>query len=259
MTNPHGTFIWYELMTADPAGARRFYEGVVGWRIDAEGMPGMDYRIIHAGDGQAGGLLTLNEDMRGNGARPAWIGYIGVDDVDRSVAAIEARGGRSVMPAFDIPGVGRLAMVADPNGAVFYVMRGASPEDSKAFARDTVGHCAWNELATDDPGRALAFYTDLFDWTDGGSMPMGEAGAYQFLNQPDGMIGAISPVLGDAPHPVWTYYFRVADIDRAAAQMAALGGKLLHGPHEVPGGDFIIIGQDTEGATCAFVGARPHA
>lgn len=260
MTNPHGTFIWYELMSADPAKARRFYEGVVGWAIDAEPMPGdTEYRLINAADTQAGGMLTLTEDMRQGGARPTWIGYIGVDDVDASVAAIEAKGGRTVMGAMDVPNVGRMAMMADPGGAPFYVMRGASDEDSGAFARNTVGHCAWNELATDDPKGALDFYTTLFNWTDGGGMPMGDQGTYQFLNQPDGMIGAISPVLGDAPHPVWTYYFRVADIDKAAAQMAALGGKLLHGPHEVPGGDHIIIGLDAEGATCAFVGAKSNA
>src|SRR3990170_2568514 len=121
MPNPHGSFIWYELITPDPDGSKRFYDAVVGWDIEAQPSGDMDYRMIRRSDGgHAGGVLRLSDDMASHGARPVWLGYIGVDDVDASVAATEQSGGKALMPATDMPGVGRIAMVADAQGAPFY-------------------------------------------------------------------------------------------------------------------------------------------
>ena len=148
MTNPHGSWIWYELMTPDAAASRSFYEAVVGWTIDAESMApgGAEYRILHAADGDIGGMLTLDAAMLGGGAKPTWLGYIGVDDVDATVERLRFAGGSVHVPPTDIPGVGRFAMVADPQGVPFYVMRGFSPESSTAYARFGEGHVSWNEL-----------------------------------------------------------------------------------------------------------------
>ena len=82
MSNPKGDFIWYELLTTDADAAQRFYGDVVGWTVSDSGQPGMDYRILDAGDGQAGGLMQINEQMPG--AKPVWLGYVGVPDVDGS-------------------------------------------------------------------------------------------------------------------------------------------------------------------------------
>ena len=91
MANAHGSFIWYELLTKDAKAAKAFYDDVVGWNIDAQPAPGgMDYRTINASDGAAGGLMQLNADMLAHGAKPTWLGYIGVDDVDAAVAAVVA-------------------------------------------------------------------------------------------------------------------------------------------------------------------------
>jgi predicted enzyme related to lactoylglutathione lyase len=126
--NPAGSFIWYELMTPDPAGAKAFYDSVVGWNIAAESQFPNGYRMIGRSDGKsAGGLLPLTDEMQQHGARPTWLSYISVDDVDRTVSAIEEAGGKTYMPAFDIPDVGRVAMVADPQGAPFYVMKPTPP------------------------------------------------------------------------------------------------------------------------------------
>src|SRR3990170_3558907 len=83
-----GSFIWYELITPDPNGAKLFYDSVVGWDIDRDALPGpVEYRMIKRSDGgTAGGLLRLTEDMTSHGARPVWLGYIAVDDIDASVA-----------------------------------------------------------------------------------------------------------------------------------------------------------------------------
>lgn len=259
MTPSH--FIWYELLTTDVAAAQRFYTEVIGWTVQAGETPGMDYRHLVAPDGEhVGGMLQLTDQMTAGGARPVWLGYINVPDVDAAVAAIAAQGGTTQMPPTSIDNVGRIAMVADPQGAPIYVMKPTPPPDragaqSTAFSRTAVGHCGWNELATPDPERAFGFYTGQFGWTDGGSMPMGAMGDYHFFNDESGMIGAVMKSDGNRP-PMWTYYFRVADIDAAKSKVEANGGTVMHGPQDVPGGDYILVGGDPQGAMFALVGAR---
>src|SRR5690349_11021133 len=131
--NPHGSFIWYELLTADPDSAAAFYGEVLGWSAAGAGQPGIDYRIFSANGSPVGGHMKLPDGAEEFGMRPGWLGYVGVDDVDRTVESIEAAGGKVHMPAMDMDGVGRIALVADPQGIPFYVMRGASDEASDSF------------------------------------------------------------------------------------------------------------------------------
>jgi predicted enzyme related to lactoylglutathione lyase len=137
-SNPTGDFIWYELMTPDAEGAGRFYSAVVpGWKF-GEKMPGdVDYRGIERSDaGNAGGVLQIDDTMRSHGARPIWLGYIHAPDVDETVASVEQAGGKALMPAFGVPGVGRIAMVSDPQGAPFDVMKPMPPADKTEAASD---------------------------------------------------------------------------------------------------------------------------
>ncbi len=253
MPNPHGDFIWYELITPDPDGAKTFYDAVMGWEVAPAASDQIDYREIRTDDGAAGGMLRLTAEMQSHGARPIWLGYVGVDDVDQSVAAIEQAGGKALMPAFEVPNVGRIAMVADPQGAPFYVMRGDSEETSHAFSPTGVGHCGWNELATRDQGAALQFYTSQFGWSAGDVMPMGDMGDYQFITHHGVMLGAIMTAAADKLAR-WRFYFRVADVDAAKRAIEDSGGVVIHGPQEVPGGDRIVIGTDPQGAEFALVG-----
>jgi len=251
--NPHGDFIWYELITPDPDGAKAFYDAVVGWDIAPPASDQIDYREIRAGDGAAGGVLRLTAEMEAHGARPIWLGYIGVDDVDQSVAVVEQAGGKALMPAFNVPNVGRIAMAADPQGVPFYVMRGDSDETSTAFQPTGVGHVSWNELATRDQNAALEFYTSRFGWTAGDVMPMGDMGDYQFITHHGVPLGAMMTAAPDNPAR-WRFYFRVADVDTAKQAVEGGGGTVIHGPQEVPGGDRILIGIDPQGAEFALVG-----
>jgi predicted enzyme related to lactoylglutathione lyase len=255
MPNPHGDFIWYELMTPDSEAAGRFYSAVIpGWTL-GERMPGeIDYRAITRSDGgNSGGVLQLDESMRSNGARPSWLGYIGVDDVDSAVEGVRAGGGSVLMPAWDVPGVGRIAMVADPQGVPFYVMRGASDESSDVFDPMGVGRVAWNELAARDQKAALEFYTTQFNWTAGDAMPMGEIGDYQFISHHGVQLGAMMNAAADKPAR-WRFYFRVADVDAAKVAVENGGGTVLHGPQVVPGGDRVLICLDPGGAEFGVVG-----
>jgi predicted enzyme related to lactoylglutathione lyase len=256
-----GDFIWYELMTPDPDGAKDFYDALIGWTI-SEGAPEYGgYRMIGRSDGKfAGGVLPLTDEMQQHGARPTWLGYIYVPDVDRALAAIEAAGGRTYLPANDIPNVGRIAMVADPQGAPFYVMTPIPPTDdpngrSDVFSPDGLQRCSWNELATSDPAAARKFYTAQFGWDDSEYMDMGEMGEYRFLEQNGTRIGALCGLV-EGRQPQWRYYIRVPSIAKAKETAEGKGGTIHMGPHQVPTGDYIIIGSDPQGAEFALVGGK---
>jgi len=257
---PRGDFIWYELMTPDPEASKAFYDAVIGWNI-GEGVAEYNgYRMIGRSDGKfAGGVLPLNDEMQQHGARPTWLGYIHVPDVDRAAASIESAGGKTLMPANDIPNVGRIAMVADPQGAPFYIMKPLPPEgdpDAKSDVFDPKAEqrVGWNELSTSDPAAARRFYGDQFGWTSEQFMPMGEDGEYRFIEQDGVTIGAIAGTM-KGQHPHWRFYVRVPSIGRAKEAVEANGGKVAMGPMEVPGGDHILIGFDPQGAEFALVGA----
>jgi uncharacterized protein len=263
MSNQHGDFIWYELLTKDADKAGDFYGKVVGWTSTSAGQPGMDYRFFSSGNGSdnkdgVGGYMAITPEMAEHGARPAWVGYICVDDVDATVTKLTAAGGAVLMPAMDLEGVGRMAMVADPQGAPFYVMKGASDETSHSFAalEPKVGHCAWNELSTSDPEAAKAFYGALFGWTKQSEMDMGPMGKYEFLMASSERfgIGAVMPKMPEMPVSMWAYYFRVPDIDAGAAAIKANGGNILQEPIEIPGGDYSLMAMDPAGAAFGLVG-----
>ncbi|MEZ5738282.1 MAG: VOC family protein [Burkholderiaceae bacterium] len=266
MANKQGDFIWYELMTGDADAAQQFYGKILGWKFQDSGQAGMEYRMFSAGDEGVGGFMVLTDEMTRNGARPCWLGYIAVDDVDASAKSISDAGGAVHMKPWDIPNVGRIAFVADAQGAMFYIMRPIPPAGnpdatSQAFAatEPKVGHCAWNELATSDPDAAAGFYSKQFGWEGNGDMDMGEMGKYTFWKVGDergfmhaGMMA--KPV--EMPVSAWTYYFRVPNIDEAVRTIQANGGKTLHDPTEIPGGEFVVNGVDPQGAYFALVGKR---
>ena len=251
MTNATGTPIWYELMTPDPDGAKAFYEGVVGWSI-APSMPGpVDYRLISAPDGPIAGMLHLDAQMQAGGARAGWLIYFGVDDVDAAFEKAKTLGASVHVPPSDIPNVGRFAFLSDPQGAPFYIMKGNSPEDSKAFSRGLAGHGSWNELWTGDIPAAMTFYGGLFGMENRETMDMGPMGGYHFLDVGDLRIGAAAQ-MPNAPTQ-WNAYLAVPDLDEAVKQVKALGGAVTMGPHDVPSGERIVLGTDPQGASFALV------
>ena len=265
MTNPHGDFIWYELMTPDPDAAKAFYDAVVGWDIGPRVEGDMDYRMIAIpGGGHACGVFRLSPEMQEHGARPAWLGYLGVNDVDAMVAAVEQHGGKTRMPANNIAGVGRIAMIADPQGAPIYVMKPTPKPDQDAatstvFSIDQPRHVRWNELATTDPDGAIHFYKQHFGWHQQGEMDMGEMGKYRFLQHGGIGIGAVMQKPPQLPVSLWSYYIGVDDIDRAAAAITEGGGTILMGPMEIPGGEFSLNALDPQQASFGLVGPRKNA
>jgi len=256
MTDSQGRFVWYELMTTDLAAAQAFYTKVVGWTAQDAGMPDMTYILLNAGQTQVGGLMTLPETARAAGARPAWMGYVAVDDVDASTAKAKQLGGAVHVPPTDIPNIGRFSMIADPQQAAINLFKSAAPSQDPPLAPGTPGRIGWHELLATDWRTAFDFYGALFGWQKGDVIDIGDMGSYQLFAAGGEVIGGMfnrPPVM---PMPYWVYYINVGDIDAASERVKSAGGQILNGPMEVPGGDWIIQGADPQGAMFALVGKR---
>lgn len=259
---PPGSFIWYELMTPDADAAARFYGSVMGWKIAGPPNSGQpDYRMIQRDDGgQAGGVLQLTPQMLAGGARPTWIGYLHVKDVDQATQAIEADGGHTLMPKRTLP-VGDMAMLTDPDGAPFYVMRPIPPPGnpdavSDVLAPETPQRVNWNELAAADLERARAFYTRHFNFEYPDRVPMGELGDYWLIHHGGRRIGGLMQKPPNVPAGGWLFYFGVPSVLAAQRAVLAGGGRVLHEPHEVPGGGWILVATDPQGAVFGLSGPR---
>jgi len=250
------SFIWYELLTSDPGAAASFYGAVLGWTARDSGQAGMDYRILSMQGVAVGGLMALPPSAAKPGMRPGWFGYVGVADADASVASIAAAGGTVHMPAMSLPGIGRMAMVADPQGASLYVMAPVGSGPATSFAPGKPGFGGWHELHTKDWEAALAFYSAQFGWAKAQAMDMGPMGTYLLFNFGSGAI--VGGMLNDsnAARPYWLYYFNVEEIDAANGRVKANGGETLMDPHQVPTGEWIIQARDPQGARFALVGRK---
>ncbi|MFC3057731.1 VOC family protein [Paenirhodobacter populi] len=258
-----GNPCWYELGTVDLEAAAEFYGRIFGWQIADSGMEGFDYRLASAGEDMVAGMMS-NAELPGN-PPSNWLIYFAVDDCDKTAAAIHAAGGRIYKEPADIPGTGRYAVVTDPQGAAFGLLqpdmsqmseadRARAETGEGAFNQKWPGHAHWNELMSSDPQAGFAFYAELFGWTEGEAMDMGDLGTYQLFRHKGVDIGAMMG-LGDAPVPVWLPYFGVAGpVSGAIETIGAAGGKVHQGPLEVPGPAWIAVAQDPQGAWFAIVG-----
>ena len=249
-------FAWYELMTTDAAAAEAFYRSVCGWTMADAGMPGMPYTLLSAGPTMVGGLMALPDELLKAGARPAWTGYIGVDDVDAMAQRVAAAGGRICKAPEDIPGVGRFAVAADPHGAEFVLFKGNSEESPPDAPPGTPGHVGWHELHAGDGAAAQAFYSGLFGWTSAGDIDMGPAGTYRMFATGGLPAGGIMTRMPEMPVPAWVYYVNVDAADAAAQRVRDAGGTVLNGPMEVPGGQWVLQAMDPQGAMFALVAPR---
>jgi uncharacterized protein len=256
MARPPGSFIWYELMTTHATAAAKFYGAVVGWKIADSGDPaasgGQDYRMIARSDGgSAGGMLQLTPEMLQHGATPTWLGYLHVADVDAAIAAIEADGGKTLMPKRALP-VGDIAMMADPMGTP----TGKPEAESDVFDPKAAEHVRWNELPSPDLARAKVFYAKHFGFVFKDVMPMGPAGDYCFFDHAGVRLGAIMQKPPQGSSGNWTFYFGVRSIAVAKQAIETSGGTVIDGPQEVPGGDWIVVATDPQGAVFGVVGPQ---
>jgi uncharacterized protein len=251
MPNP---FFWYELMTSDPEAARKFYSDVVGWTAKDSGVPG--YTIFNVQDQGVAGLMQILEEVVAQGGRPAWMGYILVDNADAMAERIKQEGGTVHHGPFDVPGVIRIAPVSDPQGVAFMIGQpltdGPQPLND-GTANGTVG---WHELYANEWESDFAFYEKLFGWTKAETHDMGPMGIYQLFAAGGRPIGGMMTKPPQVPVPHWGFYFNVEAIDTATDRLKAAGGTVRNGPMQVPGGQWIVQAMDPQGAAFSLVASK---
>jgi uncharacterized protein len=252
MSTQHGRFVWYELMTSDTAAAKAYYGAVAGWGTTDVPMPGMTYTILAAGATQVGGLMQMPAHCAG--MRPFWSGYIAVDDVDATADKVKRLGGSICNSPADIPNVGRFAVVADPQGAVFNLFKPLNP--GEPVTGMAPGRFNWHELHSADWPAAFDFYHSMFDWQRGESVDMGGMGLYQVFTIGGTPCGGMFDSKAVKDRGFWLYYVGVDDIDAAAGRVTGSGGTIQNGPHQVPGGMWIIQATDPQGAAFALLGPK---
>lgn len=259
MSDLHGRFVWYELMTTDTDAAAEFYGSVVGWTTASMDMGGSIYTIFNIAGTESGigGMMAIPPELKAIDMPPNWTGYVYVDDVDATARQAADLGGSVRRPPSDIPTIGRFAVVADPQGAVIILFK-PLPRDNAPPELDpsTPGLCGWRELYAGEWQSAFDFYTKVFGWTKHHAMDMGEMGTYQIFAHNGMAIGGMMTKAANIPMPCWGYYFIVKGIDTAIEKVRAGGGMLLNGPMEVPGGSFICQCTDPQGAYFALTGPQ---
>jgi uncharacterized protein len=254
----NGDFVWHELRTTDLEGATSFYTHVVGWKTQGSGDPGgIPYTLLTAEGVPVAGLMQLTPDMLAGGMKPSWAGFIGVDDVDASAKRIEQAGGKLHCPPTDIPHTGRFASAADPQGAMFLIYKSLQTSPPPRPEPGSPGTVGWNELSANDEKSVWPFYSSVFGWNIDSEMDMGPMGIYRMFNNGGARMGAMmTRDPNNSPVPFWLFYLSVEDIDAAAARAQEKQGQLLMGPHEVPGGQWIVLALDPQGALFSLVGSR---
>jgi len=252
----HGQFIWYELTTSDVAAAQTFYPTFTGWATQPFGD---DYTMWTTGGLPFAGLFRLTDEMRQQGVPPNWMPYVESSDVDETAVKAASLGGRVLHGPRDIPGVGRYAVIEDPQGAVF----GAYKSANRSIAWDgtpVVGRFSWHELMTTDYVEAFEFYRALFGWEKTGEMDMGGGEMYLMFGRGDKMYGGMfnRPPEMAGMHPFWLVYVHVEDVARAVATAIKAGATIQRPQMDIPGGSIAILG-DPQGAGFAVHHVTPQA
>jgi predicted enzyme related to lactoylglutathione lyase len=246
-----GRFVWHDLMTTDIEGAKQFYSAIAGWGTQLWGDTTPPYTMWTVGQAPIGGTMALPDEVAQSGTPPHWLTYIESPDVDETVTRATQLGATTFVPPTDIPTVGRFAVLADPQGAMFAVFTPLTTSPAHD-GPPNVGEFSWHELATSDLSAGFAFYEELFGWSKTSAMDMGGGATYQMFGKGEVPVGGMYATSPEKPMPPnWLPYIRVPDADVTAERAKSLGAMIVQGPMEVPGGDRIAVLVDPQGAAVA--------
>jgi uncharacterized protein len=248
-----GKFVWFEHLSSDAKKAQAFYGEVLGWKVRQFPMGAFTYDMIMTGetlDTMIGGYAPPTTDRRS----AHWISYVSVEDVDATANAAIASGGKVVQAPHDAPGVGRMARIADPQGAELCLLKSSTGDKPDGPALP--GSFFWNELHTTDPIKALAFYEKVVGFSHR-SMDMGPGGAYHILSRGGVDRGGVTAHLPAGVPPHWLPYAFAEDVDATIARARKLGAKIPMNAEDIPGvGRFGIL-EDPTGAILAVMKPVP--
>jgi len=247
-SSDRGLFVWHEVGTTDLRAGEDFYAKVAGWKAESWSQ-NPSYKLFVARREPKAGLYLITETVNAVPTPPSWLSYIGTPDVDATVRQSVELGGKVIVSAYNVPSVGRMAHLQDPQGAAFAV---SSQEQRSRYKDPQLGDFSWHELLTSNWQTAFDFYSKLFGWEKMESMDMGPQGMYQIFGAGGHQLGGMFNPGGLPPGgPLWIPYFMVADARRTAESAKEHGATVAHGPSEVPGGDWVFTGIDPQGAMFA--------
>ena len=254
MAHQAGSFIWSELHTTDVAGAKTFYAAVLGWKYKEMPLPGGEgIYVMPQIDGKdvagMGGMMPGTP----KGTPPHWSLYVAVSDVDATMKKVSELGGKALMPGFDIPNVGRMAILQDPTGGVIALF-GAGGHQGSAADPNREGAFCWAELMTDNVDKAASFYTKIFPWKT-----KAEDTSYTEWQLDGKSIGGLMTIPKEAKGmPAnWMPYFTVVDVAKSVEKAKKAGGKILNGPMEIEKvGKFATVQDPQGGAFNLYQSAR---
>jgi uncharacterized protein len=235
-----GTFVWHENVSTDPKGAQEFYTQLFGWQIEVFKTDEVAYPMISVGGQSHGGFPTVQE-----GTPPHWVGNVAVENVDDTVKKVQGAGGTLIHGPQEIPDVGRFAVFADPQNAVFVAFQSAGepPQATGVFV--------WDELGTQDVEAAERFYNAVFGWT---TKDMGEEyGGYRIFKNGETDVGGVMKMPDPSVPSMWCPYVAVEDADAIVAKSGELGGETLMGPMDVPNVGRIAVLKDPVGAAFGII------
>jgi uncharacterized protein len=261
-----GVPCWVDTSQPDPDAAARFYGGLFGWEFE-EAMPaGSQGRYLIARL-RGGDVAAVSSQAEGAPSQAVWNTYIWVEDADRAAAKAREAGGSVLSEPFEVMNAGRMAVLADSEGAAFCVWQAKARRGAQIV--NEPGSLNFNVLNTRDPAAAKRFYGAVFGWTtlDFGSGEFwalsvygdyletltpglrkrtAELGAAGFEN----VVAAITPITGDGPDGSshWSVTFATDDADAAAAKAVRLGGAVVVAPTDAPYSRLTVL-RDPQGAT----------
>ena len=258
-THAPGSFVWIELLTTDQPAASRFYTRLFGWTADHVPISANEvYTIFNLRGDRAAAAFTLAATERDRGIPPHWGLYVSVPNADVAASRVQSLGGRVIAAPFDVMDLGRMAVVADPSGAILQLWE--ARRNPGLGVVNEPGALCWADLNTPDRDRIERFYTELFGWTIG-KEDEEPAHGYWHIRNGDAYIGGIPPAAHLDPHtpPHWLIYFQVADCDASAAEAARLGARLFMPPTTFEHVGRMAVMADPQGAAFAIFQPGPQA
>jgi predicted enzyme related to lactoylglutathione lyase len=245
-----GTHSWADLSTSDVDTAIRLYTDLFGWDITKEDLPDGGVYAMGRIDGKdVAAIGPLQEEQAKMGIPPHWNVYVTVEDAEQKAKEAEAAGGTILAPAFDVMEFGRMAVIADPTGAVFNVWEPKS--NIGAHVLGETNTISWTELTTEDTDKAGAFYAELFGYT---LTPFGEDGNYTVFTSGETQVAGMMKVPADQMRPNWLVYFRTDDPDEVTKKVKAAGGQAYLEPQDMePGVGRVAVLADPQGAAFGVI------
>jgi uncharacterized protein len=247
-----GAFSWAELATTDQDAAKQFYGQLFGWSaVDNPIGDGVVYSVMQVGGKDVAAISPQMQSQREAGAPPAWNSYITVQSADATADKAKGLGGNVLAPPFDVMDLGRMAVIQDPQGAVFMVWEPKTNIGAQLV--NAPGALAWNELATPDLDASAEFYRELLGWQ---TEPVeGMESPYLMVKTADGATnGGMRPAAETEP-PYWLIYFGTEDAEAALSKATELGGTAVMGPMDIGMGKIGVV-QDPQGTVVAVFAGR---